>query len=340
MLRRIVVLVADGFTDSGLSISLDIFRTANALTQHPSAKPNPTASRFAIEVASATGGTVRAASGLHVGPTRAVARALPRADIVLVPGLWAEGARELDALLARDDVKRLVRAIATAHARGAIIGSACGGAFLLAEAGLLDGRACTTTWWLAPYLKQRRPAAEVDPARALIADRTVLTAGAVFAQADLALHLVGRFAGPAVARRCARLLLLDAHPSQAPYMAVHQLAANDPTVRRAEDWVRKHLAHDFDIAALARGSGTSARTLARRLDAAVGLSPIAFIQRLRVETAVHLLETTRLSLQEVAARVGYADPGALRRLIQREAHATPRELRMRGRQREPAVAHA
>jgi transcriptional regulator GlxA family with amidase domain len=329
MLRRIVVLVADGFTDSGLSIALDIFRTANALLAHPSAKPNPTAARFAIEVASPAGGMVRAASGLRVGPTRPAARALRAADIVLATGFWAEGPREIDALLARDDVQRLIHAVAAAHARGATVGSACGGAFLLAEAGLLDGRTCTTTWWLAPYLKQRRPAAVVDPARALVADRSVLTAGAVFAQADLALHLVGRFAGPAVARRCARLLLLDTHPSQAPYMAVSQLAANDPTVRRAEDWVRKHLASDFDVTALARGTGTSARTLARRLDAAVGLSPIAFIQRLRVETAVHLLETTRLSLREVAARVGYADPGALRRLIQREAHASPRELRVR-----------
>lgn len=328
MLRRILVLIADGFTDSGLSIALDVFRTANAIVAHPSTRSAATAPRFAIEVASPTGGTVRAASGLTVGPTRRASEAVRSADVVLVPGLWAEAPPVIDALLARDDVQQLVRALAAAHRRGAIVGSACGGAFLLAEAGLLDRRVCTTTWWLAPHLKQRRPAVEVDPSRALVAGRTVLTAGAVFAQADLALHLVARFAGPTVARRCSRLLLLDAHPSQAPYMAVHQLTANDPTVRRAEDWVRKHLADDFDIAALARGIGTSARTLSRKLGASVGLNPIAFVQRLRVETAVHLLETTRLSLQDVAARVGYRDAGTLRRLIRRETHATPRMLRL------------
>lgn len=230
MQRRIALLIADGFTDSGLSIALDVFRTANAIAAHASPRSTGAAPRFVIEVASPAGGSVRAASGLTVGPTRAASEAVRRADIVLVPGLWAEAAPAIDALLVRDDVQRLIRALAVAHERGAIVGSACGGAFLLAEAGLLDRRACTTTWWLAPHLKQRRPAVEVDPARALVAGRTVLTAGAVFAQADLALHLVARFAGPTVAQRCARLLLLDAHPSQAPYMAIHQLTANDPTV--------------------------------------------------------------------------------------------------------------
>ena len=246
-----------------------------------------------------------------------------------VTGIERQVIADPDAALEREDVRHLVRAVASGHARGAIVGAACSGAFLLAEAGVLDGRQATTTWWLAPHLKRRRPQVTVSAEKALVVDGRVLCAGAVFAQADLALHLVSRFAGPTVARRCSDLLLLDRHASQAPYMAVRHLASNEPTVRRAEAWVRAHLAERFDVAAVARHAGTSPRTLARRLTEAVGVSVIGFVQRVRVETATHLLETTRLSLGEISARVGYDDPNTLRRLIERETKTSPREVRRR-----------
>ena len=323
MVRRIAVLIAEGFADSGLSIALDVFRTANAL-----AVRRGRSAPFELKVASARGGPVRSASGLLLAQTRTAVVA-SRAHAVITPGIWVGASDELAPLLERRDVRALVAALARAHARGALVGASCGGAFLLGEAGLLDRRACTTTWWLAPTLQARCPSALVDAHQALVIADRVLTAGAVFAQADLSLHLVARFAGPEVAQHCARLLLLDRHPSQAPYMAVRTLAANDETVRSAERWVRAHLAEPFDVATLGRHLGVSARTLARRLKVAIGTSPIGFIQRVRVEAAVHLLQTSRLSLQEVSDRVGYADATALRRLIRRELDASPSELRSR-----------
>jgi transcriptional regulator GlxA family with amidase domain len=323
--REIAILIANGFTDSGLSITLDVFRCANSLARR-AGREVP----FKVSVVSAHGGKVRAASGLTLSPTRSV-RAAARADAVLAPGFWVEDAAAMDAALERKDMRRLIGALRSAHARGAVVGSSCGGTFLLAEAGALDGLAGTTAWWLAPHLKQRRPKVQVDAARALIVQGHVVSAGAVFAQADLALYLVSRFAGPSLARRCARVLLLDVHPSQAPYMAIGYLSSSDPSVHRAEAWVREHLAEDFDIAVLARRVGTSPRTLARRLSAAVGLSPIGFVQRLRVEAAVQLLRTTRLSLEEIGPKVGYSDANALRRLIRRETNSTPRELRRAAR---------
>jgi transcriptional regulator GlxA family with amidase domain len=179
-------------------------------------------------------------------------------------------------------------------------------------------------------LKKRRPDVDVNAERALVVDGPVITGGAVFAQADVALHVVARFAGPTVARQCAAFLLLDRHASQAPYMAVHHLASNDATVRHAERWVRAHLKEPFDIPTLARSVGASPRTLARRVTEAVGVSVIGFVQRIRVETATHLLETTRLSLGEISARVGYDDPSTLRKLIERETKVSPREVRRRG----------
>ncbi len=325
MVRRIVVLVSDGFTDSGLSIALDVFRTANAVAEDVGKRPP-----FRVDVVSAGGGAVRASSGVVLKST-ATPRLAARADVLLVPGLWATSGAEAEASLERADVKRLIQVLARGHARGATIGASCSGAFLLGDAGLLDGRDCTTTWWLSASLRRRRPLARVDADRALVVAGRVLTAGAVFAQADLTLHLVARFAGPRTARLCSRLLLLDLHPSQAAYMAIRQLTADDSVVRRAETWVRGHLGEDFEVGDLARQVGVNPRTLARRLTAAVGVGPLGFVQRLRVESAVHLLETTRLSLQEICARVGYQDAHALRRLVQRETQASPRELRRRPR---------
>ena len=321
--REVAILVVDGVTDSGLSVTLDVVRAASAIVAR-AGKPPP----FRPLVVSPRGGTVRMASGLAIGGTRPASRTAA-ADIVLVPGVWIEGPEELDGLLARADVALVIRAIERAHRRGALIGASCAGTFFVARTGLLDRRRATTTWWLAHELRRRHPAIELVESQALVVDDRLITAGAVFAVADLALHLVARFAGPAVARQTARALLLDRHPSQAPYMALRYLKTDDAVVRRAEAWARAHLADGFDVATLARRAGTSSRTLARRLDAALGLSPIGFVQRLRVETAIHLLETSRLSLDEIGARVGYADANTLRRLVRRDTGLSPRDVRSR-----------
>jgi len=322
-MARVVILVADGFTDSVVSVGVDVLRAANTLSVRAGGKP-----LFHTDVASWRGGRVRAASGLVLEQTVVANRAVTRADVVLAPSCWVETPDQMDALLLRKDVHSLMRTLVSARERGATIGAACGGTFLLAEAGLLDGMDATTTWWLAPHLRARRPAVNICIDESLVAGRDIITAGAVFAQADLALHLVSRFGGPLLARHVAKVLLLDAHASQARYMAVKYLTTNDRLVHKAERWVRAHLAEDLSIGALAKGVGTSTRTLSRRLEAAVGKSPIGFVQRMRVEAAVQLLETTRLSLQEVSEKVGYESADALRRLIKREIGITPKALRV------------
>jgi transcriptional regulator GlxA family with amidase domain len=322
MQTRVAVLIADGFTDSGLSIALDVLRTANALSERVG-RPAP----FRVEVVSANGGRVRAASGLVLETTRSVNRL--KANVLMVPGAWLERPSDVETWLGRADIQRLIRAIASAHARGASVASSCAGAFLLAEAGLLDDREATTTWWLAEQLKRRRPRVKVLAEATLIVGRRVVTAGAVFSQADVALHLVARFAASSLAEQCANVLLLDTHTSQAPYMAAGQLRASDPMVERAERWIRTHLAEEFDMATLAKEVGASPRTLARRLHGALGLSPIALVQRLRVEASVRMLRTTPLSLEEISARVGYSNASTLSRLIRRETKTSAQEFRRR-----------
>jgi transcriptional regulator GlxA family with amidase domain len=317
---RVAILVADGFTDSGVAVALDVLGTANALLRR-AGRTAP----FVVKVLAATQ-RLRAASGLTVVPTASLSWA-SRAELLLVPGYWVETADDMNAVVVRPDVKKLVRAIGAAYRRGATVGSSCNGAFLLAEANLLDGHSATTTWWLAPQLQHRCPGARIEFDKALVVDKRLLTAGAVFAQADLVLHVVARVCGPTLSRKVARMLLLNTHASQAAFMAVQQLAANDGTVRRAEAWARTRIGDPFSVVDMARAVGTSPRTLARRIEKAVGTTPIGFVQRLRVEQAVHLLETTSLSLDEVSSRVGYGDANALRRVMRRHVNATPHELR-------------
>ncbi len=314
-------MALDGVTDSGVSVALDVLRAANALSAR-FGLPAP----FSVRVVGARGPTVTTAAGivLRVGGTL---RQLQTSDVVLVPGCWTEAPEDVDRLLARDDVARVATALRRAHDRGVIVGASCTGSFVLAAAGLLDGRKATTTWWLADVLRARYPCVDVTEHQTLIVDGTLLCAGTVFAMADLALAVVARVAGPILAHQCMKVLLLDEHPSQAPYMALRQTTTDEPGLREAEAYARRHLARGVSVSQLARAAGMSTRTFARRVEAALGTTPLGFIQRLRLETATHLLETSPLSLSEIAARVGYRDAGTLRRLLRDKLDVAPRQLR-------------
>jgi transcriptional regulator GlxA family with amidase domain len=141
--------------------------------------------------------------------------------------------------------------------------------------------------------------------------------------------LLGRASGPALARLVARFLVVDERPSQARYMIAQHLRADDAALRRAERYVREHLDRQVTVEEMARRAGTSSRTLARRLREQLGTTPLRFVQRLRVDRAVHLLETTGTSVEEVAGKVGYADAAAFRRVFRRDTGRSPREFRPR-----------
>jgi transcriptional regulator GlxA family with amidase domain len=217
--------------------------------------------------------------------------------------------------------------IARAAVRGQRVWASCSGTFVLAEAGLLDGRACTTSWWLAPLFRQRYPRAELTTDAMVVPAGAIVTAGAALAQVDLMLRLVRETAGASVAELCTRYLMLDERPSQGRYLVHDQLAHHDDAVRRAEDFARRALHRPIGVLDLAAAAGVSARTLERRVRAALGLSPVALLQRLRVEVAVHRLATTREPLADIATRVGYADPETLARLVRRHTGRSPREIR-------------
>lgn len=318
---KLSVLALDGCFDTGLSAILDAFTTANELAemQQPGAGP-----RFDISVIGVRR-EVRTGLGMRVPVKPASAMGNP--DWVVLPAIATKMPEQLLPALERRDVKDALALLRDTHAGGARIAAACIGTFVLAESGLLDGHEATTSWWLAPLFRQRYPQIQLDSARMMVPSGDFTTAGAAMGHLDLALWLLGQ-ASPALAAVVVRYLLVDARPSQAPYMIPHHLARADPLVERFERWARERLAQGFALDAAADALATSTRTLQRRIEAVLGKSPLSYFQDLGVERAVHLLRTSHLSIDAIAAQVGYEDGATLRTLLRRRLGKGVRELRM------------
>ncbi|MDF0731963.1 helix-turn-helix domain-containing protein [Pseudomonas entomophila] len=253
----------------------------------------------------------------------------PQADrsIWVVPGLCVDTPQAIDARLAQPDARRAMRALQAQVAAGGTVAACCSAVFLLQGAGLLAGKRVTTTWWLGGLLQQLEPTCVVDVDQMVVADGSVLTAGAAFANVDLLLHLLRSRFNPALAEAVSRTLLVDGRQSQAPYIAARTLAAGNDLASRLVARFEARLAEPPSVAELAAELCMSSRTLARHVKAATGRSVSALLQSVRIQRARMLLETSTLSVEEVARQVGYADTTALRRLLRKSTRATPRQLR-------------
>ncbi|MEU9476150.1 helix-turn-helix domain-containing protein [Streptomyces sp. NPDC048191] len=268
---------------------------------------------------------------LEVRPLRAV-------DVLVVPGCELRPDSDLDARLAR--LAPEIAAIRAQAAAGTAVVSLCVGAFLLAEAGLLDRRRATTSWLHADALARRCPEADVRPEHLVVTDTGVTTTAAFSAMYDFALDLIRRHDGARVARTTARLALVDdARTSQTPYVDPRLLPQpgrefSQRVMRRLD----QNLAERYDLAALADTFQVSTRTLLRRFAEETGRSPLAHLQASRVRRARHLLETTDRTVAAVAAAVGYQDPGSFAALFTRHTGHLPSTYRAAFRRAERASA--
>jgi transcriptional regulator GlxA family with amidase domain len=317
---RIDVLVLDDVFDLGLSAVVDVFQTANELIEMSGlAVP-----RFELRMVGVRK-AVRTSHGLRV-PVHPVGTRAP--DCVVVPAIGFKMPGPLEAALARPDIRDAAGALRQWDRRGATMTAACIGTFVMAESGLLDQHDATTTWWLAPLFRQRYPDVRLDESNMIVRSGHVVTAGAALSHVDLALYLVRRVS-PQLASLAASYLIVDARPSQSAYALVDHLVHSDPIVQRFERWARARLPQGFSLDDAAKAVGASKRTLARRMENVLGKSPLSYFQSLRAERAVHLLKTSGASVDEIAARVGYADGATLRHLLRRRLNMGVKEIRRR-----------
>jgi len=222
-------------------------------------------------------------------------------------------------------------ALRRVHKRGTVIASACVGAFVLAEAGLLDGRPATTHWGLCDQFAARFPDVRLLPERLLVDDGDILTAGGVMAWTDLGLRLVERFRGPARMRALARHLLLDPAPrEQSYYMRFSpRLNHGDAPVLSVQHWLYRSYSEPVDVVAMARHAGLGGRTFLRRFRSATGQTPLIYLQNLRIARAQEALDSSQSPISQIAWNVGYRDVPAFSRLFQQRVGLTPGQYRRR-----------
>jgi transcriptional regulator GlxA family with amidase domain len=312
------VLALDGVFDLGLSAVLDVFETANELIEMSGLAVPP----FDVQTVGMRR-TVHTSHGLRVPVQQVTTR---RPDCVVVPAIGFKMPGPLELALGRPDIQDATTVLRLWARRSTMVTAACIGTFVLAESGLLDHQRATTTWWLAPLFRKRYPMVLLDESNMIVKSGRVVTAGAALSHVDLALWLV-RGVSPQLASLTAKYLIIDSRPSQSAYALTDHLMHSDPVVQRFESWARGRLMTGFSLDDAAKAVGASKRTLARRMQRVLGKSPLSYFQSLRVERAVHLLRTESVSVDEVAARVGYADGATLRALLRRRLKLGVKEIR-------------
>lgn len=281
---------------------------------------------YSLELVTSDGAPVLSSSGFRLVPDQPLRRSPSAIDTLLVAG--GLGVTEAE----RDE--RLIAWLRSAARRSRRVASVCTGAFLLARAGLLDGRRATTHWAACAALAEGHPRVEVDPDPIYVRDGNVYTSAGVTAGIDLALALVEEDLGSRVALDVARALVLFLRRpgGQAQFSAgLAGQAAERRSLRELQDWMADHLDEDLTVAALAERAFMSERNFARAFRREVGVTPGAYVESLRVERARVLLETTDLQVDEVAHRCGFGTPETLRRSFARRLRVSPAEYRARFR---------
>jgi transcriptional regulator GlxA family with amidase domain len=315
MMNRVIVVAFPGIQTLDAAGPAEVFATAARL--FPSV-------RYSVVLASRAGGAVETTCGFHIRTTKLETLRVRGSDTVLVSGGKAEAVRFAlaDAKLAQ----WLERAAGVARRTSSV----CSGAFLLARAGLLDGRRAATHWSACDLLAQYRPAARVDRNSIFVRDGNVWTSAGVTTGIDMALAMLEEDHGRAVADRVAAQLVLymrrPGFQSQFTEALLAQVQTGDPlgaVVARARSQLRS-----LDVPRLAKLAGLSWRTLHRRCREHLGVTPAKLVERLRVEHARTLLSTTGRSLQSIASESGFATGERMRRAFERELGVKPREIRL------------
>lgn len=311
--HKVAVLAFHGVVAFDLTIPCDVFARARV---SPERRP------YEVRVCGNSRRIRSEAFDLHV---RWNLRHLVEADTVIVPGV-----SDVDAPVP----PAVIDALNAAAARGARIASICSGAFVLAASGLLNGLSATTHWLAAPLLAARYPAVSVNPNVLFVDNGQILTSAGAAAGLDLCLHLIRADHGAAVAADSARLavMALERAGGQAQFI-VHEPPQSSSTLQPLLQWIEKRLDRPLTLEGLADQARVSIRTLSRRFQEQVGVSPLQWILQAKVRRAQSALETTDLSIERVAASAGFSSSTSLREHFARVVGTSPRAYRNAFRKR-------
>ena len=312
-MQRVLILAFDGVQSLDVTGPLEVFSAAGRLAREP----------YKVEIVAPEADPVRSGSGLSIVPHRAVSAVRGPIDTLLVAGGQVEA-------VARDE--RVTGWLARAATRSRRVGSVCSGAFILAAAGLLDGRRAATHWANSDQLAELFPSIDVDPEAIFVRDGDVWTSAGVTAGMDLALALVEEDLGREVALETARWLVIYARrsggQSQFSSHLRAQLAEREP-LRELQAWLPEHLGEDLPVDRLAERACMSPRNFARAFRRELGMTPAAYVEALRVDHARGRLESTAEKLDAVARASGFGTVETMRRAFHRRLGVGPADYRQR-----------
>lgn len=308
--RSVVAVAYDGLCAFEFGVATELFGLA---------RPELDVEWYDFAVVSTDPTPLRTLGGVEMhAPTNF--EAIEAAGTVVLPG-WRDPAEPAPL--------RLLDAIRSAHTGGARIMSICSGVFVLAATGLLDGKSATTHWRYVKRLQADYPSIDVEPEVLYIDNGSTLTSAGSAAGIDLGLHLIRRDYGPSVANTVARRLVVPPHRDggQAQYITQPIASEEAPTLSATIDWALEHLREQLTVETLAAHAHMSTRTFTRRFSDATGTTPHRWLTQNRVLRAQELLETTQLTVDEIATRTGLGSAANLRHHFERATQTTPSRFR-------------
>jgi len=308
--RQVVALAYNGLCTFEFGIVVEIFGLP---------RPELEVNWYQFGVCSLDPGPLTATGGVTVQPTLG-RRGLERAGTIVIPG-W----RNAD----EPPPPSLLKAVRAAHARGARLVTICSGVFVLAAAGLLDGKRATTHWRYVDRLRARYPKIHVEPDVLYVDEGSILTSAGSAAGIDLCLHIVRKDFGADIANRVARRLIVPPQRDggQSQYIPAPVRADATHGLSSVLDWAQRQLREPLSVERMAKRAAMSPRTFARRFRAETGTTPHQWLTHQRLLAAQRRLETTRESIDEIADAVGLQTAATLRLHFRRSLRTTPTAYR-------------
>ncbi|MCP3941744.1 MAG: helix-turn-helix domain-containing protein [Desulfobacteraceae bacterium] len=318
---KFTFLAEEDCLSSGISGIIDALSIANILWQFHGKQDKPL---FSTEIVTLEGKPVKANGGMTLNPDRAMEN-VEDSDVIIIPAFFKPfdtGGIRMDAICCW---------LQQHHLKGTRLAAMCTGSFLLARAGLLDGKVATTNWQFAGYFKKIYPEVDLRIDRIYTEDSGIYCTGAATAFMDLCLHFVEKFGSVNLARRCAKSLLVDhERQDQTPYI-VHDFwkKHSDSQVLLSQEMMEEKYADKLSMDEIARQMGISPRHFKRRFKKATGENPLSYLQLVRIENAKRELETTTRTINEITWASGYEDINSFRKLFKKHTGVSPREYRKR-----------
>lgn len=325
---NVTILMADKCSSTSVAATTEFFETANVLHSYADHRSNNKEQMkrplFDLETASIDGQEVFCTGGLRLAPDKSISD-VNEPRLVVVPGFMFNILAALPALTG------MIEWLQGQNQKGAYIANMCTGSFLSAQAGLLDGRFATTHWAFSKQFSRRFPRVKLQTERTVTDDGLVLCSGGSTSSSDLLLHLIRKFASPQLASECAKKLLVDiASRSQTPYsITAFKKNHADSDILKIQIWLENNMSESVRMEKVVETFGLSVRNFIRRFKAATDQTPVQYLQNLRIERAKHLLESSKMSFEQITMNVGYEDVNSFRRLFKEKVGTSPGVFRKR-----------